>query len=253
MSPLAISLLVFVASIGGTLGGMVLRGRLPRDHLSDASQSVVKLGIGLIATMAALVLGLLIASANNSYNSARAQINQMTAQIILLDRLLAEYGPETTAIRMGVRQTIGPFVTRLWREESSEAEKMGPFIASSEAEALYGRIRMLSPANDFQRSLQERTLATVALLTQTRLLLFAQSLSSFPAPFLVTLAFWLVIIFFSFGLPAPPNLTIFSVLLICAMSASAAIFLILEMNDPFTGLMMIPSAPLRDVLPPLNG
>lgn len=253
MSPLAISLLVFVATFGSTLSGMLLRAKLPRDHLSDASQSVVKLGIGLIATMAALVLSLLIASANNAYNSARAQINQMTAQIILLDRVLAEYGPESTAIRTDLRRTIGPFVTRLWREESSEAEKMGPFVADSEAEAIYGRIRMLSPTNGFQRSLQEHALATVAQLTQTRLLLFAQSLSSFPSPFLVILAFWLIVIFFSFGLPAPPNLTIFAALLICSLSASAAIFLILEMNEPFSGLMMIPSAPLRDALPPLSG
>jgi len=253
MSALAISLLVFVSAFGGTLGGMVLRTRLPRDHLSVASQDVVKHGIGLIATMSALVLGLLIASANSSYNSARSQISQITAQLILLDRMLAEYGPETTVIRQGLRQAIGPFVTRLWREESSRAEKTGPFIASSEAEALYGRIRILSPTNDLQRSLQARALATVEQLAQTRLLLFAQSLSALPGPFVGILAFWLVVIFFSFGLPAPPNLTTFSVLLICALSASAAIFLILEMSDPFTGLMMIPSGPLRDALPPLSG
>src|ERR1700748_1968841 len=136
MSALAISLLVFVLTVGGTLGGMLLRAKLPKDHLSDASQSVVKLGIGLIATMAALVLGLLIASANETYKSTRAQISQITAQFILLDRVLAEYGPETTAIREDLRKAIGPFVTRLWREGSSGAEKAGPFVADSEAEAL---------------------------------------------------------------------------------------------------------------------
>jgi hypothetical protein len=244
---------VFVLAFGGTLGGMLLRAKLPERHLSDASQSVIKSGIGLIATMAALVLGLLIASANESYKSASAEISQITAQFILLDRVLAEYGPETTAIRKDLRVAIGPFVTRLWREGSSGAEKAGPFVPDSEAEALYGRIRTLSPTNDLQHSLQEHALATVAQLAQTRLLLFAQSVSSLPTPFLVILAFWLVVIFFSFGLPAPPNLTIVFVLLICALSASAAIFLILEMSEPFTGLMMIPSAPLRAVLPPLSG
>jgi hypothetical protein len=253
MSALAISLLVFVSTIAGTLGGMLVRAKLPKDHLSDASQTVVRLGVGLIATMAALVLSLLIASASETYKSARTQISQITAQLILLDRVLAEYGPETTTIRKDLRLAIGPFVTRLWREQSSEAEKTGPFVADSEAEALYGRVGTLSSTNDLQRSLQEHALATVGQLAQTRLLLFAQSLSSFPAPFLVILAFWLVVIFFSFGLPAPPNLTIFGVLLICALSASAAIFLILEMNEPFTGLMMIPSSPLRDALPPLSG
>ena len=112
---------------------------------------------------------------------------------------------------------------------------------------------MLSPTNDLQRSLQEQALATVVHLIQTRLLLFAQSAFPLPAPFLVILDCWLVIIFFSFALQAQPNLTIFAMLLICALSASATIFLILEMSEPFTGLMMIPSAPLRDALAALNG
>ena len=123
MSAPAVSLLVFVSIFDGTLGGMWLRTKLPEDHLSDGSQSVVKLGIGLVATLAALVLGLFIASANNTYNSERAQINEITANIILLDNVLAAYGPETTVMRMSLRQAIGPFVSRLWREESSETER----------------------------------------------------------------------------------------------------------------------------------
>ena len=253
MSAPAISLLVFVAILGGTLGGMWLRTKLPEDHLSVDSQSVVKLGIGLVATMAALVLSLLIASANNTYNSERAQINEITADIILLDNVFAAYGPETTAMRTSLRQAIGPFVSRLWREESSETAKKGPFVPNADAETLYEGIRVLSPTNDLQRSLQAQALATVVHLVQTRLLLFAQSAFPLPAPFLVILSCWLVIIFFSFALQAHPNLTIFAMLLICALSASAAIFLILEMSEPFTGLMMIPSAPLRDALAPLIG
>jgi hypothetical protein len=252
MSPLAISLLVFVIISSGSVAGIALRRRLPEHHLSDASQGVVKLGIGLIATMAALVLGLLIASANNTYNSDRAQITQMTAQTILLDRVLAGYGPEADGIRAGLRQSIGLLVTRIWQEQNSEAAKTGSFVPNSEAEALYGQIRLLAPKNDFQRFLQEQALTVSAQLAQTRLLLFAQSSASIPAPFLVVLILWLFIIFFSFALPAQPNPTTLSVLLVCALSASTAIFLILEMNGPFTGLMKIPSEPLQAALPPLG-
>jgi hypothetical protein len=252
MSSLALSLLVFALVSSGAVAGIVLRERLPKHHLSDASQSVVKLGIGLIATIAALVLGLLIASANSTYNSDRAQITQMRAQVILLDRLLAGYGSEAIEIRAGLRQEIGAVVTRIWQEESSEALKAGPFVPNTDAEALYGQIRLLVPKNDLQRSLQEQALTLFAQLAQTRLMLFAQSTATFPAPFLVVLVFWLVIIFFSFALPAPPNLTMLGVLFTCALSASAAIFLILEMGDPFSGLMKIPSAPLLAALPPLS-
>ena len=252
ISPLATSLLVFVIISGGAVAGIALRRRLPEHHLSDASLSVVKLGIGLIATMAALVLGLLIASANSTYNSDRAQIAQMTAQIILLDRVLAGYGPETDRIRAGLRQSIDSSVTRIWQEQSSQAAKSGPFVPNTEAEALYGQVHLLAPKNDFQRLLQEQALTVSVQLAQTRLLLFAQSSATIPAPFLVVLIFWLVIIFFSFALPAQPNPTMLAVLLVCALSASTAIFLILEMGDPFTGLMKIPSEPLRAALPPLS-
>jgi hypothetical protein len=251
MSSLAISLVVFVLIFGGVIVGILLRAKLPAHHLNDASQGVVKLGIGLVGTMAALVLGLLIASANSTYNLKRDQINQMTAQIILLDRVLAQYGPDTAAIRVGLRQAIGTVVDRIWQEESSEAAKAGAFVPNTEAEALYIRIRLLSPEDDLQRSLQEQALSASAQLAQTRLLLFTRS-SSVPGPFLVVLVFWLVIIFFSFALPAPPNLTMLTLLFICALSASAAIFLILEMSEPFSGLMMIPSAPLRNALQPLG-
>lgn len=252
MTPLAISLLVFVLICGGALAGIFLRRRLPQHHLNDASQGVVKLGIGLIATLSALVLGLLIASATNTFNSDRTQVAQLTAQVILLDRVLAAYGPDTSEIRAGLRQALKTTVTRIWGEESSEAAKTGPFVANTDAEALYGQIRLLVPKNDFQRFLQDQALTAFAQLAQTRLLLYAQSSAFVPGPFLVVLVFWLIVIFFSFALPAPPNSTILVVLVICALSASAAIFLILELSDPFTGLMKIPIGPLRDALPPLG-
>jgi hypothetical protein len=250
IGPLAISFLVFVLIFGGALGGMLLRAKLPERHLSEDSLTVVKLGIGLVATMSALVLGLLIASATSTYNSDRAQITQMTAEIILLDRLLAGYGSEAMGIRTGLRQALRTAVTRIWREES--VPRSGPFVPDTESELLYGKIRLLSPKNEIQHFLQDQALSVSAQLAQTRLLLFAQSSSAIPTPFLVVLVFWLIIIFSGFALTAPPNQTILAVLFVCALSTSAAIFLILEMSEPFTGLMAIPSALLRDALPALG-
>jgi hypothetical protein len=252
MRALEISLLVFVLTIGGTLGGMLVRAKLPDRHLSDASQSVVKLGIGVVSTMAALVLGLLIASAATSYNVKRGQINQITAEFIFLDRALAEYGTEADPIRSGLRQAIAPLVARIWRDDNADEKQKAPFAPDVGAEALFRQIKLLSAKSDFERFAQDQALNAATQLAQTRLLLFAQSSSEVPVPFLAILIFWLVFIFFSFGLPAPPNLTIFTILLICAFSASAAIFLILEMSDPFNGLMMIPSAPLQNALTPLG-
>jgi hypothetical protein len=249
MSPLAVSCLIFVLTLGGILVGALLRRTLPKHHLSKDSQDVVRLGVGLIATIAALVLGLLIAAAKSSFDTQSTQVTQITADIILLDNLLAQYGPEGRPIREKIRSIIGPFADRLWREREASAAKPFEFDASSEK--TYLEIQALSPQNDLQRSLQTRAAQLSTDLVQTRLILFAESDNAIPIPFLAILVLWLIIIFASFSLFSALNATVFTCLSLFALSASCAIFLILELSRPFSGLMMISSAPLRHALGPL--
>ncbi len=249
MSALALSCLIFVLTLGGIFFGTLLRRALPEHHLSKDSQDVVRLGVGLIATIAALVLGLLIAAAKSSFDTQSTQIKQITADMILLDNLLAQYGPEARPIREQMRSAIGPFADRLWHEK--EEPGTAPFEANASAEKVYLEIQALSPKNDLQRSLQARAAQLSTDLAQTRLLLFVESDNLVPAPFLAILVFWLVIIFASFSLFSALNVTVFACLSLFALSASCAIFLILELSRPFTGLMMISSAPLRHALGPL--
>ena len=213
---------------------------------------MVRLGTGLIGTIAALVLGLLIASAKSSYDTQSSQIKQMTANIVLLDNLLAQYGPETEAARNLLRRGVIILADRMWRENSSDLAKVAPFEASTATEAFYAKLQELSPQNDSQRSLQARATQISTDLAQTRLLLFAQTNNSIPMPFLVVLIFWLTIIFASFSLFAQPNAIVIGSLLVFALSAAGAIYLILELGQPFAGLMQISSAPLRNALVPLG-
>jgi hypothetical protein len=250
MSPGVLSCVIFALTLGGIVLGALLRTTLPQHHLSKDSQDVVRLGVGLIATIAALVLGLLIAAAKGSFDTQSGQIRQITADVILLDALLEQYGPETQPIRVAMRSAIGPLADRIWHEKATDAAR--PFATDTEAESVYIAIQALSPKNDLQRSLQSRAAQISTDLAQTRLLLFAESDSAIPAPFIAILAFWLVIIFASFSLFAALNVTVFSFLALFALSASCAIFLILELSQPFTGLLMIPSGPLRNVLGPLG-
>jgi len=249
MSALAVSCLIFVLTLGGILVGALLRRTLPKHHLSKDSQDVVRLGVGLIATIAALVLGLLIAAAKSSFDTQSTQVTQITADIILLDNLLAQYGQEGRPIREKIRSIIGPFADHLWREREARAAKPFEFDASSEK--TYLEIQALSPQNDLQRSLQTRAAQLSTDLVQTRLILFAESDSAIPTPFLAILVLWLIIIFASFSLFSALNATVFTCLSLFALSASCAIFLILELSHPFSGLMMISSAPLRHALGPL--
>lgn len=243
MNFIAIRLIVLACVFGAALIGMFLRAVLPEQHLSADSKDTVRLGIGVISTMAALVLGLLVASAKNFYDAQSSELTQMSANVILLDRVLAHYGPEAKEARDLLRGAVARTLNLIWHQDHSE---MVPTAAGGEV--LYDKIQALSPKNDAQHALQAQASSMAIDLGKLRWLMFEQGSTSISLPLLWMLVFWLVIVFTSFGLFAPSNPTVIATLFLCALSVSGAIFLILEMYTPFGGLMQISSAPLRNAL-----
>jgi hypothetical protein len=252
MRDLSISLLVFALIFGGALVGAAVRPLLSERHLNPDSKDVVKMATGLIGTLTALVLGLLIASAKSSFDQKTSQVRQMTATIILLDDLLAQYGPETVSARSLLRQSIPSLADHIWREEELPSGKPVQFRSAAEALAFENELEHLSPNNDAQRSLHSRAIQAFTEGAQIRLLLFAQSGGSIPVPFLIILVFWLGAIFVSFTLFARANLVVMTALFVCALSFACAIFLVLELDNPFAGLLGISSTTLRSALLPLS-
>jgi hypothetical protein len=246
----SVSAITFLLILGGIFLGAFLRDRLPEHHLSKESEASVRLGVGVVATIAALVLGLLIAGAKSSFDTQNGQVKQITADIILLDKFLAAYGPDTLLIRRQMRGAVGPFADELWDER--EMGVGGSLSSKPELEQIFLAVQALSPPSDVQRALQTRASQISNDVAQMRSLLFVESDNPIPAAFLGVLAFWLVIIFASFSLFSPLNSTVFAFFCLFALSASAAIFLILELNRPFGGLMAISSGPLRNALGPLG-
>jgi Protein of unknown function (DUF4239) len=241
----------FTFIFGGALVGMLLRLVLPEPHLNPDTKDVIRLSTGLIATLSALVLGLLIASAQSTFQAQSSQIKQITANVILLDNLLARSAAEAEPVRVLLRGSVKTLVGRIWGERDSAKTKAAPFEASASSQLFFDKLLELAPQNDAQRLMQTRAIQVGIDLAQTRVLL-AEAGSGIPKPFIAVLVFWLTIIFVSFGLFARPNLTIVVTLLASAFSASAAIFLILDLSHPFSGLMAIPSAPLSNALAPLG-
>jgi hypothetical protein len=229
---------------------MYFRNALSEDQLREDVRDVIKLGTGLIGTMAALVLGLLIASAKSSYDAKSTQIKQITADIIVLDLDLERYGPDAQNLRIMLRKAIPPLIDQIWNEGARV--KFSPFTGTVEAAEFIKKVQQLEPNNDLKRALQAQVLSAVANLSQARFSLFSQSNDAIPAPFLVILIFWLAIIFTSFGLFVRPNRTVIVAFFVGGLSVASAIFLILEMGQPFTGLMQISSEAPLHVLAPLG-
>ena len=248
MTPLGISSIAFACVVAATLVGLFLHDMLPKEHLSDASKDTVKLGMGMVATLAALVLGLLIGFATNSFNNMRSEIQQTAANIILLDRVLASYGPDAKEIRDLLRQSTRARIELIWPEGKFEPSRLESEESVAASEAIQGKLRDLSPRTDAQRWLQTRALSLSGDIAQTRWLLIAQADNSIPPVLLAVLIFWVAVIFLSFGLFAPRNATVLAALLVCALSVSGSIFLLLELNGPFDGAIRISSSPMRDAL-----
>jgi hypothetical protein len=241
-----ISLIVLVIIFGGALAGMGVRTVLPEHHLNNESRDVMKLGIGLVGTMAAMVLGLLVASAKSSFDEQTAQLIQMSANVMILDRVLARYGPETKGIRESMREAVLAFEDQTWSKRRRGSSHLEPGSASNEI--LYDQIQNLSPTNERQRTLQAQALTLAANIRQTRSMMYEQATASVSVPMLVVMVFWLAVIFLSWGLLAPPNRTLLVTMFVSALSVSGAIFLMLEMYSPYSGWIQVSRAPIRAAL-----
>lgn len=248
MNGLLVAFVSAACIFGGTLLGLGVRRLLPHDHLSADSREAVKVGAGMISMMAALVLGLLVSSAKNNFDSANAAITESGAKVILIDRLLATYGPETGEIRSYLRQSVALFVDVLWPEEKSKQVDMGALERTPPMEKVLVKLRELKPQTEIQRALLEQAKEIANQILFTRWMQLEQAQLSLPTPFLVILLFWLTLLYTSFGLLAPRNATVITVMFLGALALATAIFLIVEMSRPMGGAMKVSSAPMRKAL-----
>ena len=243
MNAITIRFIVFACVFGAALFGMFLRTVLPEQHLSADSKDTVRLGMGTIATMAALVLGLLVASAKNFYDTQSSDLTELSANVILLDRILAYYGPETKEVRDLLRTGVVRQLDLMWHKDYQILSQTDPTAGAAE---VLKTIQALSPKNDAQHTLQAQALSMAFSLGNERWLMFQQESNSISLPLLAMLVFWLAIVFAGFGLFAPANTTVVATLFLCAIAVSGAIFLIGELYTPFEGLIQLSDAPLRN-------
>ncbi|MFO1079066.1 MAG: hypothetical protein U1E23_00355 [Reyranellaceae bacterium] len=250
MNSLAIALAAFVLMLLGAAAAVQLRRRLPDTHFNDSAKDIVRLGAGLMATIAALVLSLLISTANNDYQMQRQQLREIVADIVLVDKLLAEYGPETRAIRERQREAVKAFADAIFRDDRQGPAEAG-FMPNEMAHKLHKAIRALAPTDDHQRELRAAALELAISTARARYVLYEGSESALPTPFLVILIGWLATLFMSFCLFSPANRTAIVALVILALSTASALFLLVELSTPFGGLISLSDQSLRTALPPL--
>ena len=253
MQSLMIAGLVFVCVFGGVLFGMYVRRVLPEEHLRDDTRQVIVLGTGLIGTLTALLLAMVTSSAKDAFDFENTQLRQAAVDVLVLDRALADYGAETRDLRSALRRGLERRIRLTWPENSRAGSSMLQSAATDAAPYhLMAGIRQLSPQTDLQRELKSQALQQIDEILKTRWIMFEETSITVPMPFLVIVVCWLTLIFASFGMYAPGNATAVGVLVICALSVAGSVFLILELNTPFSGFMKVSGEPLRLALAQLG-
>jgi hypothetical protein len=248
---LGLALITFGCTVAAAVMGTYLRGLIPPDHLSKDSQDVIRLGMGLVATMTALLLGLVTATAKGSFDAQDAAIRTAAANILTLDRLLARYGPEAQEARAALKRALALRIEATWPESGAAADhvaapsKVGGAPPGEQVEDL---ILNLKPETAPQRWIQAEALKLTSDVLRTRWRLLGGAQGSVSRPFLWIVILWLTVTFGSFGLTAPRNGTVVTVFVISAASVAAAVFLILELDGPFDGAIRLSSDTLRNTL-----
>jgi hypothetical protein len=247
VTELTSSLLLFAALLGTAWGCLHLQRLLPEHHRSRETADFVRLVITMLITFAALVLGLMTTSVKADFDGVADDVRTFATQIIDLNRLLVEYGPETAATRTLLRDYTAAAVTTTWTDETPPNPK--PSVGSAALGQMLTNIGKqllaLETTDPTRQSLATEARARFDAVLQRRWKLVEDGNGEPASPFYAIMVLWLIIIFASFGLTAPRNMLVFVTVTMCAASLASVVFVILDLGTPFTGFFVVPSAPLR--------
>jgi hypothetical protein len=247
MNAITIGMLVTGCVFGAGLAGVLLHPRLPKPHLTRETQDVVKLGIGMLSVLSSLVLGLLIATAKGSSDSTDRDVRSYAADIIVLAETLRDYGADATTPMDLLRRFTSQTLHDIWPEDGA-APDLADRSTGKTLEHVRESIRALHPVDTGQSWLQDQALSLVTSLLRQRWQLIEHQGPNVRPVVLAILVSWVAVIFASFGLNAPRNATVVVAFLLCSMAIGGSVFLIMEMDNPFQGVLRIPRAPMANAL-----
>ena len=246
MNEILVACFVFVCLTGASLGVLLLHGKLPAHHRHDETQNTVRLVTNIFVVMTSLVLGLMVNSAKTRFEGINRDVHAFATDLILLDRMLRQYGPDAN----DTRQRLVAYVKRAADGRWTTGDPVHTSDVTSEQllNDVGSSLRALSPSNDTQRSIWNDARDQYRKALELRWTLVEQAEGSIPTPLLGMVIAWLVLVFGSFGYRAPCNLVVVISFVAASALISCALYLIVDMDEPFKGPIQISSAPLQRVM-----
>ena len=251
LSPLIVGIVIFVIVLAGAFAGWAMRQRLPEHNLTDETKNVVSISMATVATLSALVLGLLISNANSSFNALGSEVTTLSAQILRLDQMLRRYGSDADSARQTPREYANQKAANLFPEESRDVDLNDPSTYQL-LQQLEDEMLVLKPADARDQWWLGQAMTLAGKIGDGRLLISQQVGQGTPKAFVGLLAFWLTSLFVSFGLFAPRNVTTAVFLTLCAMAVAGAVGMILELEKGFGAVVHISPQPMRQAVKTLE-
>jgi hypothetical protein len=261
MSEIGSALLVFALVLVTTGIGVAVRPLLPEEHKAHETVQLIQLVVGMLVTFAALVLGLMTASAKSSFDTASNDLRTFAADLIEFDTTLREYGPPTGPARNLLQAYTAAAIASTWPGEPApsgdypkvpgtqdDPQKLENVRLGDMLTGVGRELRQLHAHDPLQQRALDDALRQYRRVVDARWKIIEEAHSSISKPFFKTLTFWMCVIFLSFGLIAPRNALAIVTILLGAVSITSAIYVIVDLDTPFTGPIVISSAPMRDAL-----
>jgi hypothetical protein len=245
MNSAGIALVVLAVVFAGALFGMFVGQRLVPHHITSDTNRVITAAMAVVGTMTALVIGLLISSANTTYVTRSAATVQVSVDVIRLDGLLRRYGPETADARAALHAYAEHKLENLFGASDGSPRRLEDPAGLDRLFDVQYALLALKPGNDRQRWLLQQAQQRTDNLSDARWQIAMQDVSSVPLPYLGVVALWLAMLFASFGLFSPRNATAVVTLFVCALAVSSAFKLMLDMDTPFGGPVHTTGFPIR--------
>ena len=252
MSTITVSLAIGLATFGAGLGGLLLQRLLPEQHTTDRSRDMLAAVVGLISLLLALVLGTLVGSAYSFYATQKSEMETLAARSLQLDLSLAQYGSEALPLRSALRNTLSGIDTLIWGDGHADPRQLKVAALLPALRGMVSRLSTLTPANDGQKQLFATIGADEAQIQQIRLLMSLQLASPISWPLLLVVASWSVVLFGGFGTLSRLNITTITALTFGSFAIASAILLILELNEPYSGLFRLPSSAIEQTIEALD-
>lgn len=241
--------------------GMFVRARLSERHRSRETVELVSLVVTMLVTFAALVMGLLTYAVKGGFDRDNDAMAALASEIVQLDQSLRNYGPEAMPARIALSRYTESVIVSTWPNQPRphpeiRAVRTSPIVPGGLESRALGTlmneiglaIHHFTPQDALHRGLAASALGHFHDLQAARWTLIEDARPTISFPFYIVLIFWLIVIFVCFGLNAPSNRFVFVIITLSALSISSAMFVILEMDSPFTGYVVVSSRPMRNAL-----